>query len=98
MLRHMIATPRHDQDGDFAHQGAPSRRLGLREAGLGSSAVRRKTVLGQRLLDAVVEDVDLANPARFLAVGDLAAELARKALTLLDLLDSAHLPLAVLGP
>src|ERR1700745_4337253 len=94
----MVAKPRHDQAGDSAHRDAPSRGLGLREAGLGSSAVRREAVLGQRLLDAVVEDVDLANPTRFLAVGDLAAELTRHAHELLDLLDRAHLALAILGP
>src|SRR6478672_2467227 len=61
--------------------------------GVGREAVRR-----QRLLDGVVEDADLADLARFLARGDLAAELARDANQLLDLLHGRHLFRARLVP
>src|SRR3954452_23545187 len=60
--------------------------------------VRREAVGGERFLDGVVEDADLADLARFLAAGDLAAELARDADQLLDLPDRAHLARAVLVP
>src|SRR2546421_1611924 len=60
--------------------------------------IGRETVLRQRLLDAVVEHADLADLARLLSGGDLAAEFARQAHQLLDLLHGAHLGLAVLRP
>src|SRR5262245_20043203 len=72
-----------------------SRRL-LRKTALLRHAVGRKAVLRQRFLDAVVEHVDLADAARFLAGRDLAANLTRDAHELLDLLNRAHLALAIL--
>src|SRR5262249_19712766 len=74
------------------------RGLMLREGGLCRHTIRSKAVLGKGLLDAVVEYIDLANPACFLAVGDLTTEFARQAHELFDLLDGAHFALAVLGP
>src|SRR6187549_2520771 len=61
------------------------------EALLPALRVGREAVGRQRLLDGVVEDADLADLARFLAGGDFAAEFARDAHQLLDLLDGRHL-------
>src|SRR4029453_3541100 len=61
-------------------------------------AVRRKAVRRERFVDVVVELADAADAARLGAVGNVAAELARNAHELLDLLPRAHLGLAVLRP
>src|SRR5574337_1357481 len=78
-------------------KGGGSGRL-AQEALMAALRVRREAVRRQRLLDGVVEDADLADLARLLGDGNLAAKLAADAHKLLDLLDGAHLLGARLVP
>src|SRR3954468_20611537 len=81
----------------IAYAMVTSRSL-AQEALLPALGVGGEAVGGQRLFHRVVEHADLADLARFLAVGDFAAELARDAHQLLDLLHGGHLASAGLIP
>src|SRR3546814_12788179 len=61
-------------------------------------AIWRISVHGQRFVGVVVELANPADAARFVAVGDFAAEFARDTHQLLDLLDRTRFALAVLHP
>src|SRR3546814_9018018 len=60
-------------------------------------AIWRIAVHGQRFVGVVVELANPADAARFVAVGDFAAEFARDTHQLLDLLDRTRFALAEIG-
>src|SRR3546814_13450368 len=61
-------------------------------------AIWRIAVHGQRFVGVVVELANPADAARFVAVGDFAAEFARDTPPLLDLLDRTRFALSVPHP
>src|SRR6476620_10629383 len=81
----------------IAYAMVASRSL-TQEALLPTLGVRGEAVGGQRFFHRVVEHADLANLARFLAVGHVAAKLSGDAHQLLDLLHAGHLGRAGLVP